>query len=79
MSDRWDFIEKEMDEKFERKLEHDKSTFEAWCKYKDLLFHSKKPSQFTNDSLEFVRLRDKKRLFALKKELRRIWYLIFRF
>lgn len=79
MFDRWDFIEKEMDEKFERKLEHDKATFKAWCKYKDLLFHSKEPSQFTNDSLEYVRLRDKKRFFAFKKELRRIWYLIFKF
>lgn len=80
MSDRWDFIEKEMDENFVRKLIHDKEVFDAYCKYQDLLFHVGKnnPSQYTNDALEDVRLRDKIRLHKLKKELRRIWFNIFK-
>lgn len=80
MSDRWDFIEREMDEKFQKKLGHDKEVFDAYCRYQDLLFHVDKnnPSQYTNDALENVRLRDKIRIHNLKKELRKLWFNIFK-
>lgn len=81
MSDRWDYIEKEMDLKFSKRIEHDKKTLNAYSDYINLAYRRNDDNklQFTNDSLDYVRYRNKLRFHNIHKFFRKLWFKIFNF
>lgn len=81
MSDRWEYMDKEMDKDFAKSLEHDKKVLDAYSDYINLAYkrNDNNKLQFTNDSMEYVKYRYKLRLHNIHKFFRKLWFKIFDF
>lgn len=87
MSDRWDFIEKEMDADFQRKMELNKAIIDNQTNG-DKLFMKKycrwmSEEEIDNSSFAYNQVNDiwtenKIKFHQLKKKLRKLWYNIFK-
>ena len=81
MSDRWEYMDKEMDKDFAKSLEHDKKVLDAYSDYINLAYkrNDNNRLQFTNDSMEYVKYRYKLRFHNIHKFFRKLWFKIFDF
>lgn len=86
MSDRWDFIEKEMDADFHRKMELDKKLRDNHHEHQKLFMkrHYRWMSEDEIDGIYFdynlvnIWTENQVKFHQLKKKLRKLWYNIFK-